>query len=48
MLALNLTCAPVSVESSPGTLRVEGLHRDAVGRVGAQVLQLGVVSVSRN
>lgn len=44
----SLTCASVSAEFSPGTLRVEGLHPDAVGRVGAQVLQLGVVSVSRN
>lgn len=44
----SLTCASVSAEFSPGTLRVEGLHPDAVGCVGAQVLQLGVVSVSRN
>lgn len=45
---LTLTCATIPAELRPRALQVEGLHRDAVWSVGQQVLQPGVVSVSRN
>jgi len=46
--AFFLTCLSVSIQRPPGTLSINGLNRDVVRGVSEEVLQLGVVSVSRD